>query len=100
VSIWIAENERNARSADLFKAIIKEVYGADNIGIGHHLMFSVGPATDEQPSVDTLIFDHHVARKLWGNDWREVLTRLAQEPAETRDELLARFYYNRGSLTC
>lgn len=100
MSIWLAENERNARSAELFKAIIREVYGADNIGIGHHLMFSDGAKTDEQPSVDTLIFDHNVASKLWGPYFREQLMALACEPAETRDELLARFYYNRGSLTC
>lgn len=82
------------------KAIIKEVYGADNIGIGHHLMFAAGEQMDEQPSVDTLIFDHNVARKLWGPYFREQLMCLACEPTETRDELLARFYYNRGSLTC
>lgn len=96
MSIWLAENERNARGAELFKAIIREVYGADNIGIGHHLMFSDGAKTDEQPSVDTMIFDHNVAQTLWGADYRDVLVRLALEPQATRDALLADLYNNRS----
>jgi hypothetical protein len=100
VSIWLDENERNTRNKDLFTAIIKEVYGAEQVGIGHHLMFSMGETADEQPSVDTLIFDHNVARTIWGPNFREQLKALACEPAETRDDMLARFYNNRGSLTC
>lgn len=99
MSIWLDENERNARNKALFTAIIKEVYGAEQVGIGHHLMFSMGDTADEQPSVDTLIFDHNVARTIWGPYFREQLMALACEPAETRDELLARLYNNR-SKTC
>jgi hypothetical protein len=99
VSIFATENERNARSADLFKAIITEVYGADNIGIGHHLMFSADGQVDEQPSVDTLIFDHEVAQKLWPTCWKTVLVKLALEPQATRDAMLADLYHNR-SKTC
>ncbi|MCK1742192.1 hypothetical protein IVA80_15310 [Bradyrhizobium sp. 139] len=96
MSIWLQENERNAKSAELLKAIVREVYGATEIGVGHHIMWSTGSCTDEQPSVDTLMFDHHVAKTLWGESWREVLTALALEPAVTRDEVLRRLYYGRS----
>lgn len=97
MSIWLAENERNARNADLYKAIIREVYGADEIGIGHHLMFrTTAGATDEQPSADTLTFDHTVAKKLWGSEWMRNLPLLALTPAETRDALLGRLFYSRS----
>jgi hypothetical protein len=96
VSIWLDENERNSRNKALFTAIIKEVYGAEQVGIGHHLMFSMGDTADEQPSVDTLIFDHNVAQTLWGAAYRDVLTRLALEPQATRDALLADLYNNRS----
>jgi hypothetical protein len=99
VSIWLDENERNTRNKDLFTAIIKEVYGAEQVGIGHHLMFSMGDTADEQPSVDTLIFDHNVAQKLWSTCWKAVLVKLALEPQATRDALLADLYNNR-SKTC
>lgn len=96
-SIWITENERNRKQSALFTDIIKEVYGADNVGIGHHLMFSLpgGLVNDEQPSVDTMIFDHVVAEKLWGDRWQHVLTQLALTPAAERDAKLAEFYYGR-----
>lgn len=98
------ENDRNADSADLFKRIIREVYGVKDVIIAHHLVYVTEERRDgfnyqiveEVPSADTLIFDHDVARRLWGARWREVLTQLALEPAATRDELLARLYDGRG----
>lgn len=36
-----------------------------------------------------------VAQKLWGEDFKLVLTRLACEPMETRDKLFAELYYGR-----
>lgn len=97
------ENDRNAANSDLFKAIIREVYGVQDVIIAHHLVY-VRVETregfdyqivEEIPSADALIFDHDIARKLWGADWQGVLRQLACEPVETRDALLATLYHAR-----
>src|SRR5262249_5784133 len=97
------ENDRNAASRELFKAILQEVYGADQCIIAHHLVYEAIEKRDgfdfrvieEIPSADTLIFDHDVAKTLWGAHWKASLTQLALEPVETRDALLAHLYYGR-----
>lgn len=99
------ENDRNACNADVYKAIIREAYGVTDVICGHHLVLVVtDPRNDgfsytvveEIPAADTLIFDHEIARKIWGDTWREALTALALEPIETRDDLLAKMYYGRA----
>lgn len=109
------ENIRNRLHKDLFVAILKEVFidsmpDPDDVMIAHHLTvvrqdIGVDAATgrtthvevvEEYPSADTLIFDHEVAKKLWGHRWKAVLMQLAWEPVETRDDLLAKLYYGRG----
>ncbi|RZN09661.1 hypothetical protein CWO91_16670 [Bradyrhizobium genosp. SA-3] len=97
--IWAAENARNARSFALYRSIIREAYGADEVCAAHHLIFTKFEGetrhVEELPSADTLIFDHGVARKIWGDDWQSMLTRLALEPTETRDKLLGELYASR-----
>lgn len=99
------ENDRNAAGADLFKSIIREVYGVQDVIIAHHLVFVTQERgadgftyqiVKEIPAVDTLIFDHAIARRLWGIAWPDKLTRLALEPPETRDKLLARLLQSRS----
>jgi hypothetical protein len=97
------ENDRNADASDLYKAIIREACGVTDVIIGHHLVYVTKEKRDgfefqiveEISSADTLIFDHDIARKIWGEGFKDVLALLAQEPAETRDDLLARLYNNR-----
>ena len=109
------ENDRNAESRDLLKAIVREVYGADDVIVAHHIAYVAKEertekdehgidrqyhyeTVEEIPSSDTLIFDHDVAKKLWGADsWRINLTALALEPVETRNALLAKLYYGRNT---
>ena len=95
------ENDRNAQSRELFKAIIREVYNVTDVIIAHHLTYvAVDKHPDgfeyqqvqEVPSADALIFDHDVAKKLWGKQWQAVLTKLALCPVPERDALLAQFY--------
>lgn len=102
------ENDRNADSKKLFKDILREVYGngADmDVIIGHHIIYvqrETRPdgftyeVVQEVPSADALIFCHDVARKLWGDGFKSVLTQLATEPETSRDDLLATLYYGRG----
>lgn len=101
------ENNRNHDRKDLFRAMIHEAYGAEEIIIAHHLTYvAKGKAIDkgrefeievveELPSADTFIFDHVAAQKLWGSKWKKVLTKLALTPVELRDKVLAELYYNR-----
>lgn len=101
------ENDRNVQNKDLYKAIMREAYGADESIVGHHLIYVTHekrPDPDhpgnfynfeivqEVPSADALIFDHEVAQKIWGGVWRDNLTALALEPIETRDALLRKLY--------
>lgn len=98
------ENDRNALAAGLFKSIIREACGVTDVIVAHHLVYVNEEKRDgfnyeiveEIPSADTLIFDHDIAKRIWGDEWRAALTRLALEPAETRDVLLAHLYTNRG----
>ncbi len=102
------ENDRNAEGRDLFKAIIREVYGAKDVIIAHHFAYVAQEErmedghqfhyemVEEIPSADTLIFDHDAARKLWGEDqYLNALARLAMEPPSTRDALLGAMYSRR-----
>lgn len=99
-----SENARNAENADLFKAMIREAYGAGDVIVAHHLTYvaeDVHPdgftyeTVEEIPSADTLIFDHQAAQKIWGEDWSTILTELALTPPERRDARLKALYYSR-----
>jgi hypothetical protein len=98
------ENDRNEASRELFKAIIREVYGVQDVIIAHHLTYEAEEkradgftyqVVEEIPSADTLIFDHNVAKKIWGDKWELNLSRLALTPCPNRDKLLADLYYSR-----
>lgn len=102
------ENDRNAENRDCFKAVIREVYGVQDVIIAHHLTYvreeqrteggitSTYQIVEEIPSADALIFDHEVAKKLWGDVWQHRLQELACEPAETRDTLFTSLFNARG----
>lgn len=97
------ENDRNAEHAQLYKDIIREVYGVTDVIVAHHLTYVaeehrdgfVYQVVEEIPSADSLIFNHEVARKLWGRNYRNTLAQLAMEPVETRDHVLNELYYGR-----
>ena len=97
------ENDRNTCFAELYKDIIREAYGAKEVICAHHLVFvqtevrdgSPYTIVEEVPSADTLIFDHDVARKIFGPTFRVQLAVLACHPIETRDAKLAELYYGR-----
>lgn len=101
------ENDRNAENANLYKAIIREVYGVTDVICGHHLVYEKEETRsdgftyqiiEEIPSADALIFDHSAARKLWGeSQYLDNLARLAREPIATRDKLLGELYNARNT---
>lgn len=98
------ENDRNSENSQLFKDIIREAYCVEDVIIGHHLIYEKRDKRDDNftyevvqeiPSADALIFDHAVAKIIWGKDWLSVLQQLVAEPIETRDKLLSELYYGR-----
>jgi len=94
------ESRRNTDNADLFEAIIREAHeGVTFVAAGHHVMFTREghPVPGEVASADTLIFDHDIARKLWGDGFKDVLAKLACEPAADRDTLLRELYFGRDT---
>ncbi len=96
------ENDRNRCYKQLIKDVIKEVFEVDESFVGHHIVYEIpdkiqGALPQEIPSLDTLWFEHSVAKKLWGNDgYLTILRMLASEPVETRDQLFANLYYGRN----
>lgn len=102
------ENDRNGENSETYKAIIREAYGVTDVICGHHLVYQVEDKradgftytfVEEIPSADTLIFDHDVAKKIWGAGYKSILVHLALEPTATRDELLTRLFTSRNALT-
>lgn len=98
------ENQRNRDHSDLYKAIIRECFGVTDVIIAHHLTYVKGykengfsyEVVEEIPSADCLIFDHEIAKRIWGeDDYLDVLRGLACEPTETRDALLKKLYDGR-----
>jgi hypothetical protein len=100
------ENDRNANSNKLFKDIVREAFGVTDVIVGHHLVYEKNDkradgftyqVIEEIPSADALLFDHDVAAKIWGPNFRVYLIKLAMEPVATRDQMLNLLYYSRGT---
>lgn len=89
----VYENERNLRNHKLYERMVRKALGADtNILVVHHITFQVaGGEPNEIPSADTLMFDHVFMRKVFGEDYGEVMAQLALTPVETRDQVLMNF---------
>lgn len=98
------ENDHNAMYAPMFKDVIREAFGVNDVIIAHHLVYVVAEThkdgfayqiVEEIPSADALLFDHAIAQKIWGDGWRDILTKLALEPCDTRDKVFSELYYAR-----
>lgn len=89
------ENARNKRNAGLYVAIMRAAFGNDcDVLIGHHLTFEQGgnlETENEIPSADTLLFDHSVMGKVFGDRAVSIMVHLASIPAESRDEVAKRY---------
>lgn len=86
--LWEAENARNERNEALFRAMIQMAYpDVDLVVAGHHIFYRKAGATspEEIPSADWLIFDHTIAKAVWGDNWQCVIGLFAAHPADTRD---------------
>lgn len=98
------ENDRNGENSKLYKAIVREAFDVEDVICGHHMVYEkqdkradgfTYQVIEEIPSADALIFNHNIAVKIWGQNFKETLAKLACEPVETRDKLLGDLYYSR-----
>lgn len=98
------ENDRNAAGSQLFKDILRECFNVQDVIVGHHLIYVYRDTradgftyevVQELPSADALIFDHEIARRIWGEEYLCKLRELACTPPETRDKVLATLFYGR-----
>lgn len=98
------ETDRNKCYRSMIKDMIRECFKFspdEDIFVGHHICFdlpdpSQGGVPIEFPSLDTLYLDHYFMRRLFGDDCLNVITKIACEPVETRDQLAADLYYGRN----
>lgn len=84
------ENSRNQINAALYERVLREALPDANLVVAgaHHIFVRSNGTVDEIPSADTLIFDHVIAYRIWGEGFREVLAQLASTPVPARDMLL------------
>lgn len=95
--LWERENNRNTDNEALFREMISVAYPDTTLVVaGHHIFVQRGGSTEEIPSADHLIFDHTIAKAVWGASYKDALTQLALEPVETRDVLLQHLFQLRG----
>ena len=90
------ENARNKANAALFTALLQAAFGPDiDVLVGHHITFERHGQIDsenEVPSADTLIFDHAIMFKVFGERALSIMLRAAAKPCEQREELVAGEY--------
>ena len=89
-----SENERNKAHAALYEQMLRHAYREQRdcaVLIGHHLTFQFGGSIEtenEIPSADTLLFDHDIMTRLFGDRAPMVMRALASVPATERETLV------------
>lgn len=81
------ENERNHKNHKLYERFMRMAMGAEtNVLVVHHITFSVdGAEGNEIPSADTLMFDHYLMQKVFGENFHYYVAQLAVRDCESRD---------------
>lgn len=98
MKLWEFENNRNSANEALFDQMLRIAYPDINLVVaGHHIFFRREgyTASAEIPSADALMFDHFIAKAVWGQDYLKVLSMLAMEPVATRDAVLQQCFKDR-----
>lgn len=85
-----AEMARNKTMAPVLTRMIQMAYGRHvQVLVGHHLCMEEGTdinTENEIPSIDTLIFDHEIMKRIFGPEVGiAAMQRLASLPCEERD---------------
>lgn len=98
------ENQRNKEHRELYQSLLAVAYPEEESPalIAHHLTFSL-PGTDpnEIPSADTLIFDHDIMRRVFGEEvlrgeprYVRVMVDCAKVDCTQRDNVLREWFRN------
>lgn len=85
------ENQRNKSRHKLFTEALKKAFGEGNVLIAHHLCFGDAEEPNEIPSADTLLFDHDIMSKIFGDNHVTVMVKLAKTPVPDRDDVFKNF---------
>lgn len=92
---WLTyENARNKSNAALYVRLLRRAFAdkADlQVMIGHHLTIEYEgrlETEDEIPSADTMMFDHDIMKKAFGDMHRQIMAELALVPCDRRDAML------------
>lgn len=86
------ENGRNKTHRALYQAILKIAFPKEETPalIVHHLTFTDGgKEPNEIPSADTLIFDHDIMGRVFGDDAIPVMIDCARVDCTKREKVLA-----------
>lgn len=90
------ENDRNKKNAALYQAILRKAWGpTTDVLVGHHICTEQNrelSTENEIPSADTLMFDHDIMGKVFGDNAQNVMIHLALRTADERDDHLAYHY--------
>lgn len=87
------ENSRNHQFTPFYTRLLKEAFQCHEVLIVHHLTFHIdGMDANEIPSIDTLLFDHDIMKRVFGPDAVPVMTHLAAVPVLERDELAQQYF--------
>lgn len=87
------EDARNKSHTALYEEILQAAFGhSEEVVVGHHLTFLTRGdlrTVTEIPSADTMIFDHDIMRRIFGDRAVEVMVQCAAVPCEGRDQVLS-----------
>lgn len=94
------ENQRNKKWARLYTDMIKAAYGeaASQVLVEHHLNFQHGDQIGTEvsiPSADTLMFDHDIMGRIFGEHAQKHMMLLASIECDRRDGVLEVIFRDR-----
>lgn len=87
------ENARNKQHARLYESLIKRAFGECQVMVGHHIGMEFAgdlQTENEIPSADTLLFDHDLMTRCFGDHAVTMMQELAAVPCTQREVLLER----------
>lgn len=86
-----SENARNKVNAGVYQRLVQMAFGKVAVMVGHHIAFEKDgdlQTENEIPSADTLLFDHDVMFKVFGDNAYGVMRQLSAVPCTERERLL------------
>jgi hypothetical protein len=89
-----SENIRNKANAGLYEQLIKRAFGDCSVMVGHHIAMEFAgdlSTENEIPAADTLIFDHDLMTRIFGDAAIGIMQQVVAVPCSERERLLASY---------